>query len=95
MTPTPDRARLDRFAPFFPGAEERIARVLALADKKRADGFITVLHPGGDGSIPVLSARGHCLPEAWENSLVALFAYGEFIATQYDKPSDPPSSTAP
>lgn len=91
MTPTPDRARLDRFAPFFPGAEDRIARVLALADKKRADGLITVLHPAGDGSIPVLSARGRCLPEAWENSLVALFAYGEFVATQYDKPGDPPS----
>jgi thymidylate synthase len=91
MLPNADHARAERFARFFTGAEERVALALALADEKRAAGFITILHPGGDGSIPVLSARGRCLPEAWENSLVALFAYGEPVATQYDRPGDPPS----
>jgi len=91
MTLINDSRRMEHFARFFPGAEERIARALALAADKRAAGSITVLHPGGDGSIPVLSARGRCLPEAWEHSLLALFAYGEFIETQYDKPGDPPS----
>jgi thymidylate synthase len=91
MTHDPDTARAERFERSFPGARDRIARALALAGEKRSAGLITVVHPGGDGSIPVLAVRGRCLPEAWENSLLALFAWGESAETQYDKPGDPPS----
>ncbi len=51
----------------------------------------------GRGNIPVISAVGKSLAEAWENSLIALYYYGCDIRTQYDKKNsdgnfvDPPS----
>ena len=44
--------------------------------------------------IPVLTARGTGIAEAWENSLIALYEHGCDLATQYDKPGDPPSKDA-
>jgi len=44
--------------------------------------------------IPVLTARGLGIAEAWENALVALYRNGCDIKTQYDKPDDPPSKDA-
>ena len=41
--------------------------------------------------IPVLSARGRSIAEAWENSLIELYKNGCDIKTMYDKPEDPPS----
>ncbi len=48
------------------------------------------------GNIPVVSASGRSLPEAWENSLIALYAFGADIRTEYDRGTgdriiDPPS----
>lgn len=51
----------------------------------------------GSGNIPVLTARGGGLAEAWENSLLALYHYGAEIRTEYDAVdsagnyTDPPS----
>ncbi len=45
-------------------------------------------------AIPVLTARGLGIAEAWENSLIALHEHGTDIRTQYDKPGDPPSRDA-
>lgn len=52
-------------------------------------------------SIPVLSVRGGCLPEAWEKALLALWQEGCRIRTQYDRKDektgefiDPPSVDA-
>ncbi len=44
--------------------------------------------------IPVLSAEGDCIARAWENSLVTLYESGGSLATEYDKPGDPPSRDA-
>jgi len=44
--------------------------------------------------IPVLTARGRGIAEAWENSLVLLHREGCDVKTQYDKPTDPPSKDA-
>jgi thymidylate synthase len=44
--------------------------------------------------IPVLSAEGRSIAEAWENALVTLYRSGCDIKTQYDKPEDPPSKDA-
>ena len=44
--------------------------------------------------IPVLVAEGDCIARAWENSLIALYESGCELATQYDKPGDPPSKDA-
>lgn len=44
--------------------------------------------------IPVLHVQGDCIARAWENSLVALYRQGCNLATQYDKPDDPPSKDA-
>jgi len=44
--------------------------------------------------IPVLTAEGQGIAEAWENSLLALYRLGCDISTQYDKPGDPPSKDA-
>ena len=41
--------------------------------------------------IPVLTASGENIPEAWENSLFSLIRYGCDMPTQYDKKDDPPS----
>jgi len=44
--------------------------------------------------IPVLTAEGEGIAQAWENSLLALFERGCPMKTQYDKPDDPPSKDA-
>ncbi|MGD0517329.1 MAG: thymidylate synthase [Thermoguttaceae bacterium] len=44
--------------------------------------------------IPVLTAQGDCIAQAWENALLELFRSGCDIKTQYDKPDDPPSKDA-
>jgi thymidylate synthase len=66
--------------------------------EKQAEGKVGVISRGGKGNIPVLFATGANLPEAWENSLIALWARGIFIRTQYDRREgennlyiDPPS----
>lgn len=41
--------------------------------------------------IPVLMAEGEGLAEAWEHSLIELHRKGCEIATEYDRPDDPPS----
>ena len=47
-----------------------------------------------NGNIPVLTAEGTGLAEAWENSLIALHRDGCDIKTEYDKPDDPASKDA-
>ncbi len=42
-------------------------------------------------NIPVLTVEGRTLAEAYERALVALYREGVPMATQYDKPGDPPS----
>ncbi|MHB9027375.1 MAG: thymidylate synthase family protein [Candidatus Latescibacterota bacterium] len=93
-TPLDSSSRRDTFARLFPDAGERIRKTLELAETKVQAGAIGIITPAGNGDIPILFARGRCLPEAWENSLVALFAYGGLLETQYDKPDDPPSIDA-
>ncbi len=48
--------------------------------------------PGGsgelNGSIPVLTATGKSLAEAWENSLLALWKGGARVPTEYDAKAD-------
>lgn len=44
--------------------------------------------------IPVLTAQGNGIAEAWENSLLELYKKGCDIKTMYDKPEDPPSKDA-
>ena len=44
--------------------------------------------------IPVLHVEGDCIAQAWENSLLELYNKGCDLATQYDKPEDPPSKDA-
>jgi len=75
----------------YPDRSGAIDKVAELAGRKIAAGDIGVLVPAGDGNIPVLFARGRCLPEAWENSLVAVFSAGTLMETQYDRADDPPS----
>jgi thymidylate synthase len=45
-------------------------------------------------NIPVLSITAHCLPEAWEKAVLAVWDQGYEVKTQYDKPDDPPSNDA-
>jgi thymidylate synthase len=44
--------------------------------------------------IPVLTAEGDGIAQAWENSLVRLYESGCRLKTEYDKPDDPPSRDA-
>ncbi len=44
--------------------------------------------------IPVLHVEGGSLAEAYERALISLYENGIRIATQYDKPGDPPSIDA-
>jgi thymidylate synthase len=44
--------------------------------------------------IPVLTAEGGSIAQAWENSLLKLYESGCTVKTQYDKPDDPPSRDA-
>jgi len=79
---------------YFPGEKDRILQAAEFTRQKVLAGDIRTIIPPGHGDIPVLFARGKCLPEAWENSLIALFSYGAFLETQYDKAGDPPSLDA-
>ena len=45
-------------------------------------------------NIPVLCVEGRTLAEAYERALVALYRRGVPMATQYDRPGDPPSLDA-
>ena len=45
-------------------------------------------------NIPVLCVEGRTLAEAYERALVALYHRGVPMATQYDRPGDPPSLDA-
>jgi thymidylate synthase len=42
-------------------------------------------------TLPVITVSARTLPEAWENAVVRTWNEGAQIATQYDKPGDPPS----
>jgi len=50
--------------------------------------------PSPRGDIPVLTARGRTIPEAWENALLTVFDHGAPVRTEYDRPGDPPSLDA-
>ena len=76
---------------FFPEKHEQISKMIELTEEKVQTQDIGILIPDGKGQISVLYAKGKCLPEAWENSLIALFSYGTLLETQYDKAGDPPS----
>jgi thymidylate synthase len=89
-----EHARLEELMRYFPGQKERLMQTAEYASQKRASGDIGTIITASDGDIPVIFSRGKCLPEAWENSLVALFWYGAFVQTQYDKAGDPPSLDA-
>jgi len=42
-------------------------------------------------TLPVVHITAQTLPEAWENAVIQTWEQGAPIATQYDKPGDPPS----
>jgi thymidylate synthase len=42
-------------------------------------------------TLPVVNINTQTLPEAWEQAVVKTWETGAHIATQYDKPEDPPS----
>lgn len=48
----------------------------------------------GNGYIPVLISEGENIPEAWEKACLLTWQKGITIATEYDKPGDPPSRDA-
>lgn len=69
--------------------------------KKRIEEKKIFVELGPDqGQIPVLAAYGKGLAEAWENSLIALYAFGNEARTDYDRKdetgkfTDPPSKDA-
>ncbi len=72
--------------------DDRLSKTI----EERKDTILVELD-AGRGNIPVISAIGKSLAEAWENSLIALYHYGCEIRTQYDKRNsdgdfvDPPS----
>ncbi|MGC9529304.1 MAG: thymidylate synthase [Candidatus Bipolaricaulaceae bacterium] len=41
--------------------------------------------------VPLLTATGRTIAEAWEKSVVTLWQRGAEVATEYDRPGDPPS----
>ncbi len=45
-------------------------------------------------TLPVITVTARTLPEAWEQAVVRTWNEGAAIATQYDKPDDPPSRDA-
>ena len=45
-------------------------------------------------NIPVFFIKADCLPQAWEEAVLAVWDKGLEIKTQYDKPEDPPSKDA-
>jgi len=79
------------------GEEFDLVAFRAVANEKEKAGKIHVVTPAKHGNIPVLMASGVGLAEAWENSMIALYAHGGEIRTQYDKKDsngsfiDPPS----
>jgi thymidylate synthase len=89
-----EQIRFKELVNYFPGEKERLVQAAEYTRQKVLAGDIGTIIAPGHGDIPVLFARGKCLPEAWENSLIALFSYGAFAATQYDKAGDPPSLDA-
>ncbi len=68
-----------------------------LIEKRIKENKILVELESGPGQIPVLAAVGKGLAEAWENSLLALCAFGCEVRTEYDRKDqagnyeDPPS----
>jgi len=56
-----------------------------LIEKRIAEKKILVEMESGPGQIPVLAARGKGLAEAWENSMLALYAFGCEVRTEYDR----------
>lgn len=48
----------------------------------------------GSGYIPILISEGENIPEAWEKACLLTWQKGIAIATEYDKPGDPPSRDA-
>jgi len=54
---------------------------------ERAGKIFVELAPGR-GSIPVLAVQAASLAEAWESSMLALYAYGCEIRTEYDQKDD-------
>lgn len=48
----------------------------------------------GSGYIPILISEGENIPEAWEKACLLTWQKGIEIATEYDKPGDPPSRDA-
>lgn len=56
-----------------------------LIEKRIEEKKILVELESSPGQIPVLSARGRSLAEAWENSLLALYFFGTEIRTEYDR----------
>ncbi|MBN1124478.1 MAG: hypothetical protein JXA82_05680 [Sedimentisphaerales bacterium] len=46
------------------------------------------------GSIPTIAITADCLPQAWEQAVLAVWDNGVEVRTQYDKPDDPPSKDA-
>jgi len=61
---------------------------IEIYNKLKLEDKIGVIDKGGEGNIPVLSANGKSLAEAWENSLICLWMNGCFIHTEYDKKED-------
>jgi thymidylate synthase len=46
------------------------------------------------GFVPVISITADCLPQAWEEAVLAVWDNGLEVKTQYDKPGDLPSKDA-
>ena len=82
---TDTNCHIQEFIKLFPEKTDQLTKITELAEKKVQAHDIGIILSGGDGQIPVLYAKGKCLPEAWENSLIALFSYGTMLETQYDK----------
>ena len=45
-------------------------------------------------TLPAIQVVAETLPEGWEKAVLAVWEQGAAIATQYDKPGDPPSRDA-
>lgn len=45
-------------------------------------------------TLPIVQVTGQTLPEVWENAVIETWRKGAAVATQYDKPGDPPSRDA-
>ena len=66
-------------------------KVSDIVAEREKQGRISCELGAGGGNIPVLSAVGGSLAEAWENAMLGLYAYGCRVKTQYDQPRDPES----